>query len=719
MAKYGFRIIFQNNGDATGGGKDAIDAGGIGFVAIGSGNHPDNLGEGNVITNWPAANDTYDNDHFYFIDTEEDGLNLSSSAVWDRIRGMKMMGSYDIDVLDNINFTGSAAGTDMGTAILRNINLNFGEGYMAGGNGLSWLSASLHASKDTDPTADLTGSVRFYSDTGSNSAGTIRRYKFLGEKVCNVLGLPHNMWLYPDTVKIPSTGSQETYISGDVSTDYINVRRGLTLSNIASVNSDMNFHINAGRNNTGTSPTTGSTDRWLKFINTNTSDSHTNPGGLPENNVVFGYNAASGAYELKGGIDGGIQAPRTFQISASSLYLSSMGGTGGGSLALHCDGGAKFDSALTMSSALVTGHLYGDGATDLNNFDNIWCDQVGDKDATGNYIEFPGTEGYVYLKLGGVLAGFWSPQGYSQQGNDASGNITGHQIIARDGFSFPYAFMVRNQSMNYDISMSYNPSDFGKVVIGSTSDPDTAGVTLRVSGSVPLGLSTPNNDQIIFSKKGGNTTPHTFIDRGNFDDSGTYNGFRFYNGNGGTTGTTCEIKPTGEVVANKLTHLSKPAFSCRLSSDFYMTAGVKNTDTELGNARWTEIYDNGSNFDTTTGRFTAPYDGIYHFNCMINWYGVDSNDTEIYVYIRNNTGTLAFGNMKDNNGTSEENEMEGLSRGVTIDMKLDAGDTVSVWYQLSSDGTITDTYFERNMPGSTATGTEYGSWFSGHLIPPV
>jgi hypothetical protein len=44
-----------------------------------------------------------------------------------------------------------------------------------------------------------------------------------------------------------------------------------------------------------------------------------------------------------------------------------------------------------------------------------------------------------------------------------------------------------------------------------------------------------------------------------------------------------------------------------------------NTNAQTTVTTFTEEFDYGSNFDHTTGLFTAPYDGIYHFSSTAQW----------------------------------------------------------------------------------------------------
>ena len=59
---------------------------------------------------------------------------------------------------------------------------------------------------------NLSGSILFHSNTTpTNDAtgnDTIKRYKFWGNKVCQVLGVPENYWIYSNKFILSNTGSK-------------------------------------------------------------------------------------------------------------------------------------------------------------------------------------------------------------------------------------------------------------------------------------------------------------------------------------------------------------------------------------------------------------------------------------------------------------------------------------------------------------------------------
>ena len=121
------------------------------------------------------------------------------------------------------------------------------------------------------------------------------------------------------------------------------------------------------------------------------------------------------------------------------------------------------------------------------------------------------------------------------------------------------------------------------------------------------------------------------------------------------------------------------------------------TVTTTGAAIWvcdSEIFDNGGNFNTSTGKFTAPVDGYYFFTWHMFMYTSYNNDTDTYW------GFVATGdNAWFNHGD------EGVDGGQSISalFHLDAGD-VCYPYIASSSKTLT-----------AYTSAKYNA-FNGYLV---
>ena len=154
------------------------------------------------------------------------------------------------------------------------------------------------------------------------------------------------------------------------------------------------------------------------------------------------------------------------------------------------------------------------------------------------------------------------------------------------------------------------------------------------------------------------------------------------------------------------------------------SAGADNQEIESG-AHETivfdeKLYDNGGNFSTSNYSFTAPINGIYHFNARIFWDANASDDdgdwaAEDYHQInlvKNDRAAVPAGaefvalDRDTIQGTITDVY---LSNNVVSDLKLDAGDYISVAAKhVTAAGHSQYTY----APTTTYAWTS----FTGHLI---
>ena len=180
-----------------------------------------------------------------FVDTSTD-LVLSASQVYHRITS-SVSASYQ----NNSIFSGS------------NVNTNF----TFKDNTL--LSASLSGSLDT-------GSIQFTAlDTEYDR---LLRYKFIGDKVCNVLGLPSNQWVYVDQFRLPAD-DEANFIEGNIKGKNAFFSDTITFANTSNVNSDISFLIDTG------------SDRYIKFVDER---------NIPEVALRMGYDVDTDVYEISG-----------------------------------------------------------------------------------------------------------------------------------------------------------------------------------------------------------------------------------------------------------------------------------------------------------------------------------------------------------------------------------------------------------------------------------
>ena len=155
--------------------------------------------------------------------TIDTNMILSASQVWHRITG-----SVSCSFQNSSNFSASADryATDF------NFNSNL------------FLSSSLSGSLES-------GSISFH-DNGITGSDRFLEMKFFGNKVCNVLGIPENVWLRRNRMDV--SPGRNNYFEGDVKADTLTVKNTFNVSNVGSVSSDFPFRLNKNE------------DRWIKYI---------------------------------------------------------------------------------------------------------------------------------------------------------------------------------------------------------------------------------------------------------------------------------------------------------------------------------------------------------------------------------------------------------------------------------------------------------------------
>ena len=114
-----------------------------------------------------------------------------------------------------------------------------------------------------------------------------------------------------------------------------------------------------------------------------------------------------------------------------------------------------------------------------------------------------------------------------------------------------------------------------------------------------------------------------------------------------------------------------------------------------------EAFDIGSDYDTSTSRFTAPLAGIYHFNAVVR--AVANGGTMDYVSMKLYKNGSLYADMFQMQ--TANNQMGNSHIGGSATVQLVATDYVSIHASISGDSPYV---------GNHATGQR--TWFSGHLI---
>jgi hypothetical protein len=143
-----------------------------------------------------------------------------------------------------------------------------------------------------------------------------------------------------------------------------------------------------------------------------------------------------------------------------------------------------------------------------------------------------------------------------------------------------------------------------------------------------------------------------------------------------------------------------PAFSALVTSALLNVTGDNTTYTVIFDS---EIFDDGANYNTSTGIFTAPVAGKYYFSAKLFLSDVAANHSQIRCYI----------NTTKRNYNLVDYWSVALQRGIFWSCFTDmaAGDTASVSIRASGGSKVIDIYGEANEPGA-----DIYSCFSGYLI---
>ena len=140
---------------------------------------------------------------------------------------------------------------------------------------------------------------------------------------------------------------------------------------------------------------------------------------------------------------------------------------------------------------------------------------------------------------------------------------------------------------------------------------------------------------------------------------------------------------------------NRPAFGVSTST-------TQNISTSWSKVTWSTVdWNVGNHWSTTNNNWTAPIDGIYHFNCLVR-VTASSGTMEIIQLALGVNGanrTRDFLQLQTAN-----NQLQNSHVGGAMDYKLDAGDTIQL-----------------NIIGSGSSPTVGSSsrvynWFCGHLI---
>ena len=258
-------------------------------------------------------------------------------------------------------------------------------------------------------------------------------------------------------------------------------------------------------------------------------------------------------------------------------------------------------------------------------------------------------------------------------GDRSSSTGIGAVSIGNNNFTigdYSYAFGTSNSIGSYanELALGFKNNVNALNGIGLGSDTDT-----RVFRQTTLGT---HNELILGS-------PTTFVPTdpllvvGNGQGAVVKSNALVMLKNGNTT-------LNGELTANGLKINSLPSFAANANMTVSATQAnvwIEATSWITSSATATQLHDEGNHFDETTGRFTAPVDGLYNFSSQVRIDAVSSGFVRVALAV-NGVPDINGGFHAINIGTTNTLYQTLSINGV---MKLSKDDTVSIFALTSED----------------------------------
>ena len=139
---------------------------------------------------------------------------------------------------------------------------------------------------------------------------------------------------------------------------------------------------------------------------------------------------------------------------------------------------------------------------------------------------------------------------------------------------------------------------------------------------------------------------------------------------------------------------SQPAFEAVKYTDTIGTASAMNYLRAFDSMTFQTGNTGSTGMSLSTGQYTAPADGLYHFSCTMTWDGGDAGDDSFGIgFIISNNSTYYNYNYADNNGFRMNPRWEttpGQEMMVTISKtcRLAAGAKIGLWMRDVDHATI-------------------------------
>jgi len=224
---------------------------------------------------------------------------------------------------------------------------------------------------------------------------------------------------------------------------------------------------------------------------------------------------------------------------------------------------------------------------------------------------------------------------------------------------------------------------------GIDDNADATAMTIDSSERVGIGTGSPTARLHVY-----NADDHVRLSAQCAQNTGQH--WQFQSRNNGEFWLRNETTGSNKFIMDStgaVTMPSQPAFLVNAGSN---TPIALSTDTKVNYS--TEVFDQNSDFDTSTQTFTAPVTGKYQFNVQLLWLNWDSGANYYYIQIATSNRTY----YELYKGGERSNDVQYSYGHIHVLADMDASDTAFV--RITQVGGSVQTYYDSQ------------SIFSGHLV---